>query len=222
MQGDAEGEGLIDPDEVYFSAARELGRAGRVLDFGAGRGVHGKDLRDVCASIEGCDVDQAVLTNPYLHHATLLEMGRPLPYPDNHFDLIVSRYVLEHIDQPEFVAREIKRVLRPGGHFVSVTPNKNGYVALAARLIPNSLHVAVLKWVQPHKAAEDTFPTVYRLNTRADLERHFGRGVTVSFHSGEPQYYFGREWLRRVMMVVHRLLPEQLHTAMVVRCQRPS
>ena len=39
-----------------------------------------------------------------------------LPFPDAHFDLIVTtKYIMEHISEPETVVRELRRVLKPGG-----------------------------------------------------------------------------------------------------------
>ncbi len=39
-----------------------------------------------------------------------------LPYPDNHFDTVILRYASRHLRIME-VFEEIKRVLKPGGHF---------------------------------------------------------------------------------------------------------
>src|SRR5881628_2077381 len=62
-----------------------------VLDFGAGRGEYILDDRNQyrsslanvkgrCARLEGCDVDEAVLRNPYVDHAEVIQPGRRLPY----------------------------------------------------------------------------------------------------------------------------------------------
>ena len=41
-----------------------------------------------------------------------------LPYPDEHFDLVVGHAVLHHIPDVELALREVLRVLKPGGRFV--------------------------------------------------------------------------------------------------------
>jgi SAM-dependent methyltransferase len=41
-----------------------------------------------------------------------------LPFLDRAFDLVTSRYSAHHYAHPERMAREVARVLRPGGHFV--------------------------------------------------------------------------------------------------------
>ena len=39
-----------------------------------------------------------------------------LPFPDNHFDVVTLQYASRHLRIMD-VCREVKRVLKPGGHF---------------------------------------------------------------------------------------------------------
>lgn len=43
-------------------------------------------------------------------------------FPDNTFDMIVALHVLEHVQNPERLVGEIRRVLKPGGKFFAVMP----------------------------------------------------------------------------------------------------
>lgn len=55
-----------------------------------------------------------------------LDLRRPLPLPDNHFDLIYSEHFLEHIAYPEPVTSLVKecyRMLKVGGTFSVVVPD---------------------------------------------------------------------------------------------------
>lgn len=214
---------------LYLQVDAVIRPTDRVLDFGAGRGEHILDdsidyrrrlfnLRGKCDLVEGCDVDDAVLTNPFLDRAAVIEPGRPLPYADNSFDIILARYVFEHIDDPDYIASELLRVLKPGGLIAALTPNKHGYIALAASLIPNRLHVRALSYIQPRRKSVDVFPTVYRLNTRKALNRCFGAGadVYVVFTSGEPGYHFGNPHLYRAFLSMHKHLPARLQPQLIV------
>jgi|JI10StandDraft_1071094.scaffolds.fasta_scaffold511175_1 ubiquinone/menaquinone biosynthesis C-methylase UbiE len=48
--------------------------------------------------------------------------GYSFDYPENHFDYVVLADVIEHLQQPDLMLAEIKRVLKPGGHVVITTP----------------------------------------------------------------------------------------------------
>lgn len=202
----------------------------RILDYGAGRGEWFEDdpstfrkdlqlLKGRCAEVVGCDVDAAVEYNRAIDRAVITDPAQPLPFPDANFDLIVSRYVFEHIADPAGTANELMRVLRPGGWLCALTPNKWGYPALGARMIPNRHHVAAIGKVQPGgRAAKDIFPTCYRLNTLSAIRRHFGDSaeVHVQYSSGPPAYYFGSSALFRLFSVMHSIQPRRLSTALMI------
>ena len=75
-----------------------------------------------------------------------------LTFPDNHFDAVISSDFVEHItDEAKVVMlREARRVLKPGGHLVTKTPNL-AYLKLALRYkqalaiarMQNPLHLAI-------------------------------------------------------------------------------
>jgi SAM-dependent methyltransferase len=201
-----------------------------ILDYGAGRGEWFDDdkspgrrdlqlLRGKCREVVGCDVDPAVLRNRAVDRAELIGADGALPFTDGFFDMIVSRYVFEHITNPEVAAREMLRVVRPGGWICALTPNKWGYPAIGARLIANKDHASVVTRAQPNgRAAHDVFPTAYQLNTRHQIERHFGKSadVIVQYASGPPSYYFGNGALFSLFSMLHKLQPRMLSTAMMI------
>lgn len=47
----------------------------------------------------------------------------PYPFPDNYFDLIEAFHVLEHLDRPFAVMKELHRLLRPGGKLIIKVPH---------------------------------------------------------------------------------------------------
>jgi SAM-dependent methyltransferase len=218
----------IDQEVAFFTQVATLIRPDDVvLDFGAGRGefLHDdpvayrrwlQDFRGRAAHVDGCDIDPAVLGNPALDASAIFNPGDRLPYPDNRFDVVVSRYVFEHIDDPEWAARELLRVTKPGGWICARTPNKWGYVALASHLIPNRLHRAVLRWVQPQRKPEDVFPTFYRLNRPRAVRKYFGAHARVYHYSTSavPSYHFGSLLLFRLLLLLHRLLPPALDVSL--------
>jgi SAM-dependent methyltransferase len=165
-----------------------IGPSCDVLDLGAGAGLNRYDLRGKVRQIVGVDLDPRVSSNPLLDRGIVVQPG-PLPFEDNSFDVVFSIYVLEHVENPREMVAEIRRILRPNGVFLALTPNKNHYVPIIARLTPTSFHQRVNEG--RGRAIEDTFPTVYRMNTRRDLLRQFAPGfecVTFEMLEVEPHY----------------------------------
>jgi hypothetical protein len=52
----------------------------------------------------------------------ILSIGQALPFKDNSFDGILSLAVLEHVDDPFQCAKELARVLKPGGKILAMIP----------------------------------------------------------------------------------------------------
>jgi SAM-dependent methyltransferase len=215
-------------------ALLQLGEGGgTVLDFGAGRGVAAEsstavhrqlsDLRPVARSVIGVDVDSVVLHNPLLHAAVVVDGHSHLPFADSSIDLVVSDHTFEHLTDPAWAASELGRVLRPGGWICARTPNKWGYIGVAARAVPNSLHTRVLAVLQPHRRAEDVFPTAYRLNTLGSIRRHFSPPMFVdASYAWDPEaaYFASSARGDRVMRTVSRVTPERFRAVLMVFLQK--
>lgn len=205
-----------------------------VLDYGAGRGEfwhddrshyrrHMRDLRTHGATVTAADLDPVVLTHPCSHHQVHFDPSKPLPFADNSFDVIVSDATFEHLEEPQKVAAELSRILRPGGYICARTPNQYGYVRLLSSMLPNKLHASALKYVQPGRKAEDVFPTYYRLNSPAAAKRTFPRFLVSHYYeNAEPAYYFGNRLLYGVFAALHNVLPNGLSTTILLFIQKPK
>ena len=161
-----------------------------VLDLGAGAGILPQmNFRGAVARICGVDFDPRVVDNPMLDEGKIAD-ARRLPYEENRFDVVFSDNVLEHLEDPESVFREVARVLRPGGVFLFKTPNKWHYVTAVARLTPHGFHQWANRWRGRPEA--DVFPTRYRANTRGEIarlaERSGMRLERLEHIEGRPEY----------------------------------
>lgn len=140
-----------------------------VLDLGAGAGiVEQMNFRGLAGSVCGVDLDPRVVDNPMLDEGRVANADG-IPYEDGRFDVVFSDNVLEHLDEPLQVFREVERVLKPGGVFLFKTPNKWHYMPTIARLTPHGFHQYVNRL--RGRAAVDTFPTRYRANCLGDVAR---------------------------------------------------
>ena len=57
-----------------------------------------------------------------LIHLSFFVDAHSIPYPDNTFNTILALEVFEHLHDPVVAAREIIRVLQPGGLAILSTP----------------------------------------------------------------------------------------------------
>jgi SAM-dependent methyltransferase len=226
----------VDGTIPLLSRAHALAEGAKVvLEIGCGRGKARDDssnyrrkLHDFRApgrTVIGIDVDPVAATNPLIDEYRRIGSDFKWPVEDASIDFAFSDYVLEHVGNPEAYFAELRRVLKPGGYFLARTPSKFSYIAVAARLIPNSLHARVLGKAQLDRKEEDVFPTVYRANSKRQLNRLI-RGAslvgTVYSVECEPWYMTFSRIAFRVMSVVHRVLPGFLHSTLIVLARKPA
>ncbi len=94
--------------------------------------------------------------------------GDALPFTDASFDIVTMNMVVEHLEHPEVVFREVQRVLRPNGVVVFHTPNLQGYATQVAAMLPEFAKAPLARLLHG-RASEDVYPTHYRCNTRRDI-----------------------------------------------------
>jgi SAM-dependent methyltransferase len=147
---------------------RYLEPGARVLDAGCGRYLKFCREFSPVAHVVGIDLERTFHTdNRQAPYAVCGDLGA-LPFPSGHFDIVISRSVVEHLDDPPRVFREFCRVLKPGGSVVILTPNKYDYVSVIASVTPYRLHRLLVSRIC-HVAEDDVFPTLYRANTRSAI-----------------------------------------------------
>jgi SAM-dependent methyltransferase len=96
----------------------------KFLDIGCGRGEFLRGFID--CGVHGYGVDRSRTAERYCPEAELLTAdleNEPLPYPDNYFDVIYSKSVIEHFYYPEKLVQEMFRVLKPGGLLITMCPD---------------------------------------------------------------------------------------------------
>jgi SAM-dependent methyltransferase len=191
----------IDGTVVFYSRVNSLlTQESVVVDLGCGRGNYRDDqvqfrrairvLKGKCRRVIGLDVDLDAKENPFLDEFLQIE-GPDLPLPDATADLCVMDSVLEHIEDPEKIFQECRRIIKPGGYLCIRTPNVFSYVCLASLLVPNRMHASVLSRVQKGRMEQDVFPTLYRCNSRRRVERELKRArfdPCVYTYEAEPSY----------------------------------
>jgi ubiquinone/menaquinone biosynthesis C-methylase UbiE len=144
----------------------------RWLDVGAGSRIHNGygvatplQLARSCKEVVGIDFEARHLEVNEALTSFSVGGADALPYDDGRFEMVSANMVLEHLEKPRQVFREISRVLAPGGRFVFVTPNLNHpLVRGMSLLLTASIQRQVAHRVEGRQL-EHIFPTFYRANT---------------------------------------------------------
>jgi SAM-dependent methyltransferase len=184
-----------------------------VLDLGCGRGgVVELFWRDVKLAA-GIDPDSPSLTG---HRAAgmpiLRAVGERLPFAGESFDLVVCVWVLEHLSEPLKVFSEVRRVLRPGGHFVFLTPNLRNPLLVLNR-VGKALPLVQARLVSRFygRREADTFPVQYRANTVGALRALAAAGgleVTELRVVPDPTYLAVNGFMFTTSVLAEKLMPK--------------
>jgi phosphatidylethanolamine/phosphatidyl-N-methylethanolamine N-methyltransferase len=123
----------------------------RVLEVGVGTGINLSLYPKLC-SVTGIDFSDAMLekarertAKKNIRNVRLLQMdAADLKFADDSFDIVYAPYLISVVPDPVKVAREMRRVCRPGGrvivlnHFLSPNP----ILSRMERLIsPMTIHI---------------------------------------------------------------------------------
>jgi 2-polyprenyl-3-methyl-5-hydroxy-6-metoxy-1,4-benzoquinol methylase len=128
---------------AYYLLGEVHGR--RVLDLGCGSGMNSTLLARRGAQVTGIDISAALLAlaaeraaENRVDHLTRFAAtsAHDLPFPGGSFDVVFGIAILHHLDLP-LVARETRRVLKPGGRAIFQEPMRNSALIRVLRpLIP--------------------------------------------------------------------------------------
>ncbi|MEN6410270.1 MAG: methyltransferase domain-containing protein [Anaerolineaceae bacterium] len=159
---------------MILTAAGERTR-GTVLVDGCGVGMYLHHLEASGGRVVGMDIELERANEARgVASQTLCGAGEHLPFPSNHFDLILSHEVLEHVQDDSATIREIVRTLRPGGRLVLFCPNRGYPYETHGIYWCGKYHFGNIPLVNylPRRWRDRLAPHV-NVYTRRDLERLF-------------------------------------------------
>ena len=118
-----EGDFVFVPERIPLLVAA-VGRGKRVLDLGCRSGALTRHFLEG-NSVVGLDVDANALEKAAVLGIEPVQANveEPLPFDDGSFDAVVAGELLEHLQFPDALVAEIRRVLRPGGVLAGSVPN---------------------------------------------------------------------------------------------------
>lgn len=183
------GSGL---DELVSQAAKEADNPLTILEAGCGRFKHWNYPAD--ASISGLDISESQLEQN--SHIQDKHQGDVQTWEtDRQWDVVVSVYVIEHVDNPQQAVKNMLSWTKPGGLLVLAVPNALSLKGLVTKFTPFGFHGWFYRNI--YRRPHSIFPTVMDwsitpANLRAQLEGHqiimerfteesFGRAFNIPY-----------------------------------------
>lgn len=117
--------------------ARRLKPSGQILDIGCGTGTFLTQMVAEGYEIHGVEFSESAIQGlpSSIREKVLVGGFRPLPFPDESFDLVTLWHVLEHLPNPLETLWEAHRLLKKDGILIVETPNYGSWEA---------------RWLGPH------------------------------------------------------------------------
>jgi ubiquinone/menaquinone biosynthesis C-methylase UbiE len=100
----------------------------KLLEVGAGRPDVLNGFKRQGLQVFGCDISPAskeACEKDKIPFKLVDFVKHALPYKDNSFDVVYSKSVIEHMPEVLEFVTECRRVLKPGGIFLALTPDWN-------------------------------------------------------------------------------------------------
>ncbi len=146
-------QGRSDEFQTFFAALAGSLSTDRVLELGCGEGT----VLAALAATHKYGIDPSI-------HALVRARNRSnadcavaraeeLPFPSASFDLVVAVGVMEHFENPDQASAEVRRVLKPAGHYIALIHTDmtlRDRIRLKARefLYPRPRPMAMVKWLR--------------------------------------------------------------------------
>lgn len=119
------------PEDVAFAAVAEA-RPRRFLEIGCGVGQFAERVeQELAAKVLAIDVSERMVELTRARGIqTEVADAQALPFPDAAFDCVAANWVLYHVPDIDKALQEAKRVLEPGGRFVTATIGERNMIEL--------------------------------------------------------------------------------------------
>lgn len=148
----------------------------RILDVATGTGWAARRIAARGAIVTGVDLGAEVIEAARALGTDIdFRVGdaEALPFPDNHFDAVISTFGVMFARDPEAVARELRRVVRPGGR-----------ISLANWAIGGSVH-DMFQLIRSYKPTEhNPAPSPFEWGRARRVLELLGDHFDVEFESG--------------------------------------
>lgn len=194
----------IEKGDALFKCLLEHNPSAKLLDVGCGDGRRTMRFAERIGTddIVGIDAKNFGVSFGFVRG----NINEGLPFEDGTFDVVISRYVVEHVSSTDLFVKEIYRVLKRGGYTVISAPNMaSGRIILELLLNkqPKEAHISDFFFLKKGRDQELETQAGY-LHKRlfvmeglVGLLAHYGFTVECKKRMGYGALFFG-EILRGV------------------------
>jgi 2-polyprenyl-3-methyl-5-hydroxy-6-metoxy-1,4-benzoquinol methylase len=103
-----------------------LSPGAKVLDLGSGAGAWAQRLHDASYSVTACDLETRTDRFEFPCQVVDLNQNFGLAFGNAEFDAVSIVEVIEHLENPRHIFRQVKSLLKKGGIVLLTTPNASG------------------------------------------------------------------------------------------------
>jgi len=116
----------------YLFQRFDLKAGDKILDLGCGRGDFAAAFKQTGLDVYGLDWCESPSPDLFAGiPVRYADVGAdPFPYPNDMFDVVFSKSVIEHVADPTNFLNETRRVLKPGGRIIVMTPDWNSQMKI--------------------------------------------------------------------------------------------
>ena len=134
------------------------------------------------------------------YHQVVADVSSPDFEPSERFDLVVSRWFLEHVPTPAYLHRNVFEALSEDGRAVHFFPTLYALPFVANRVLPETVSSRLVTALFPDRAQagrQGKFKAYYRW-CRGPTKRQLRRFREIGYEIEQYVGFFGHRYLHRV------------------------
>jgi 2-polyprenyl-3-methyl-5-hydroxy-6-metoxy-1,4-benzoquinol methylase len=180
----------IDDDLRWVVEQIPLLPSHRVLDVAAGTGLFGRAVAHAVSSVTAVDITPEMIEHGRKRTQAdgirnldwQLGSAEALPFANESFDVVMSRYAIHHFAEPQAVLNEMSRVCKPGGLVVNVdmVANENPTVGIYQNEVERMIDTTHTAMLSPSEFVRVT------TNAGLTMRAYLSREVRVKFDEWQP------------------------------------
>lgn len=204
-------EGMLGYGDTLKSVVASFPHAA-VLELGAGRRPS-FTLEEMPSSIQSYTVNdisaEELALLPQGYDEACFDVSGDASNFSDHYDVVFSRFLAEHVSDGEAMHRNVHQVLRPGGVAFHLIPTLYALPFVINKLLPERLTGWVLAKFAPRRAINPKFPAFYSM-CYGNPER-MGRVLKkIGYSKVEIRNFYGHFYYEKIPVVrtLHRRFSE--------------